>query len=550
MKRRIVFSAVLNQVQVGIVENSRLVEYYLERECKQRLVNNIYKGKVENILPGMGAAFVDIGLDRNAFLFLDDLPTPEDKERLRKGDSLLVQVAKEAEGTKGPRVKAQIALPGRYLVLLPYQTNTGISKQITDDEERNRLKEIAEEIAPQDMGVIVRTMAQGYSKEELSLDLDELLAEWALIQKKYKGKTPSRLLYQDYDLISRIIRDLYDPNYTEIIVDTPDLKGRVEQELEELGLDRLPQVELYQGKLNLFTYLGINKDLERACQERVWLDCGGYLVFNQTEALLSIDVNTGKYVGSTALQDTVLKTNLQAAEEIAHQLRLRNIGGIVIIDFIDMSESADKEAVLEQLSTSLGPDKTRTKLAGFTRLGLFELTRQKRKHTLAHMLETDCPHCQGTGRVSGDETVALQIAMEVKSLACEAEVEAILVHCHSAVAAQLIGPGGATLELLERQVGKAVFVRGDDSLVRQSYHLESGSEEQMSKKSHPVQVGERLTVHIVEPHATHHGNGLARVDGFVVECINCQTFVGQEVDVEITEVFRTSALARLIESKN
>lgn len=548
MQRKIVISALLNQVQVGIVENGRLVEYYLERDCKERLVNNIYKGRVENILPGMAAAFVDIGISKNAFLFLDDLPTPQDKETLRKGDSLLVQVAKEAEGTKGARVKAQIALPGRYLVLMPFQNNTGISKQITDPNERERLKEIAEELAPQNMGIIVRTMAQGCTVEELASDLEELRDEWTRIQKKYRGKTQSRLLYQDHDLIARIIRDLYNPVGTHIIVDSSELQERVESELSELGLQPSTPIELYRGKVNLFTYLGINKDLERARNQRVWLDCGGYLVFNQTEALLSIDVNTGKYVGSTGLQDTVLKTNLQAAEEIAHQLRLRNVGGIVIIDFIDMINSADREAVLDKLADSLGADKTRTNLCGFTRLGLVELTRKKAKRPLAHLLEVDCFHCHGTGKVTSDETVAFQIAMEVNSLALEEQVEAILVQCHSAVAAQLIGPGAETLKLLEKQVGKTVFVRGDDTLLRGEYKLESGSLADLEKKAHPVQLGERLRVEVLERHASHPGSGLARIDGFVIECLNCQSLVGQEVTVEIVEVQRTSALARLIES--
>lgn len=548
MERKIVISALLNQVQVGIVENRRLVEYYLERDFKERLVNNIYKGRVANILPGMGAAFVDIGMAKNAFLFLDDLLSKADKENLRIGDSIVVQVAKEAEGTKGPRVKAQIALPGRYLVLLPSQTNIGISKQITDSNERTRLKEIVEEIAPENIGLIIRTMAQGCSAEDLSQDLEELLLEWSRIQKKKVAKNQSPLLYRDHDLIARMIRDFYSPENTRIIVDSVELKEKVEGELSELGRSSLAPVELYQGRINLFTYLGIDKHLERAKKQRVWLDCGGYLVFNQTEALLSIDVNTGKYVGSTDLKDTVLKTNLQAAEEIAYQLRLRNIGGIVIIDFIDMPDADDKEAVLSRLSTSLGSDKTRTNLCGFTRLGLVELTRKKSKRPLSHMLETDCLHCHGTGRVTSDETLALLIAMEVKALALEEQVEAILVHCHSAVAAQLIGPGASTLVLLEKQVGKPIFVRGDDSLLRDDFKLETASASELKRKAYPVMLGERLTVEIEEAHVSHHSNGLARVDGYVIECLNCRSLVGQKATVEIIEVHRTSALARLIES--
>lgn len=473
MKRKIVISALLQQVQVGIVENGRLVEYYLERDCGDRLVGNIYKGRVENILPGMAAAFVDLGLEKNGFLFLADLGDREKQEQLKKGDTLLVQVSKEAIKPKGPRITTNIALPGRYFVLMPFQEHTGISRQITDDLERDRLREIAYELTPAGMGLIVRTVAEGCQLEELQEDVTELLQEWNKIQTKFESKTKTSLIYQDYDLLHRILRDLYVPETTKIMVDGADLKLKVEEELAGLGVKELPLVEHYTGKLNLFTYLGLDRDLKRARNNRVWLDCGGYLVFNQTEALLSIDVNTGKYVGSSDLQATVLKTNLEAAKEIAQQLRLRNVGGIVIIDFIDMSKPLNREAVLEELSTSLAQDKTRTNLLGFTRLGLVELTRQKSKRFLSHILEVDCPHCHGTGRVTADETIAFQIANEANSLALESEVEKIHVRCHSAVAAQLIGQKGKTLRALEAHMGKNMVVQGDDSLPRQYYELNS-----------------------------------------------------------------------------
>ncbi len=469
MERKIIMSALLNRVQVGIVENSRLVEYYLERNCKDRLLSNIYKGRVENILPGMGAAFVDLGMEKNAFLYLADAITD-----LKIGGAIMVQVSKEAVGTKGPRVTTKISLPGRYLVLMPLQDHSGISRQITDPDERLRLKEIAEEIRPDDMGIIIRTVAEGCTREELQDDLADLLKEWHRVQKKYKGKTQTPLLYRDYDLVHRILRDLYSSENTSIIVDNQELQRRIVEGLKELGVKGQAKVELYQGKVELFTYLGLKKELERAGNNRVWLDCGGYLVFDQTEALLSIDVNTGKYVGSKDLQDTVLNTNLEAAAEIAHQLRLRNTGGIVIIDFIDMSDPESREAVLEQLATSLRADKTRTNLLGFTRLGLVEMTRKKTERLLAHVLEVDCPYCKGTGRVVSDETLAFQIAIEVNSLALE-NVEAIEVNCHSAVAGHVIGSGGSNLRALEKHTGKTITVHGDDNMARQTYQVQSSS---------------------------------------------------------------------------
>lgn len=474
MERKIVISALLGQVQVGIVEQRRLVEYYLERDAKERLVSNIYKGRIENILPGMGAAFVDIGMEKNAFLFLADLGSSEAGEYLKIGDSVLVQVSKEAVGTKGPRVTTEIAIPGRYLVLMPFQQHTGISRQISDEEERLRLKGIAMDIRPQNMGIIVRTVAEGCTLEELEEDLDDLLQEWERIEKKHQSKSLSPLLYQDYDLIHRVLRDFYAQDETTIIVDSQQLQERVETELASLGVKGF-QVELYQGKVALFTQLGLEKDLERACNNRVWLDCGGYLIFNQTEALLSIDVNTGKYVGSTNLQETVLKTNLEAAQVIAHQLRLRNVGGIVIIDFIDMSVPKNRAVVLATLAQSLVADKTRTNLLGFTRLGLVELTRKKSKRLLANILEVECPHCRGTGRVTSDETMAFQIATKVNSLAAEESVAEVIVHCHSAVAAQIIGVGGINLRTLEKQTGKKVTIKGDDTLSRREYKIQKGT---------------------------------------------------------------------------
>lgn len=547
MERKIIISALLNQVQIGLVENGRLVEYYLEREYDQRLVGNVYKGRVENILPGMGAAFVDIGMEKNAFLFLADLPSKEAQVNLKTGQSILVQVSKEAVGNKGPRVTTDIALPGRYLVFMPFQNHTGISRQIPDEGERTRLKEMVSAICPEGRGLIVRTVAEGCTQEELHEDLEELLITWDTIERKYQGKAKTPLIYQDHDLIHRILRDFYADGMTKIIVDRVDLQKRVQSELEDLGVKNNIPVELYQGRIDLFTCLGLQKDLERARNNRVWLDCGGYLIFNQTEALLSIDVNTGKYVGDTDLQETVLKTNLQAAQEIAYQLRLRNVGGIVIIDFIDMIDNKNREAVLEKLAASFGTDKTRTNLLGFTRLGLVELTRKKSKRLLSHILEVDCPHCAGTGRVISDETVAFQIATKVHSLALEAKVEAILVHCHSAVAAQLIGVGASNLESLEEQTGKAIFVRGDDSRPRHSHEIRSGSIASIRAEAYPVEIGEKLWVTISEPHAKHRGSGVARVDGFVIECLHCQSLVGERVQIEITELHKTSALARLLD---
>lgn len=545
MNRKIMISSLLNQVRVGIVEDSRLVEYYLEQSGDERLEGNVYKGQVVNILPGMEAAFVDIGTGRNAFLFLPDIGRKA-RENLSVGHSLLVQVAKEGDGGKGPRVTPNIGLPGRFFVLMPHQAQTGISRRIVDKSERERLKEIAEEIRPEEMGLIVRTVAEGCSKKELKEDLHYLLREWKRIGRLNKTRAAPALLYRDYDLIHRIMRDQVAAEGTEIIVDSVELEKQVRSELKEIGLKKPHRVQLYSGTLDLFKHFGLQKDLERACGRRVWLNCGGYLIFDQTEALLSIDVNTGKYVGKKDLQQTVFRTNLEAAEEVARQLRLRNVGGIVIIDFIDMYKEENRKAVLQQLAVSLEADKTRTRLLGFTSLGLVELTRKKSRKPLYQMLQMECPLCAGAGRVIADEALALQIVLDIRSLILEQDVEAILVKCHSAVAAQIIGTEGSALKTLEEETGKTIFIKGHDNIARSSFELSSGTHEELKRQAYPVQVGERLRIEILDAHAKHGESGVGRINGFIIECLYCKSRIGETVEVEIVEVHRTSALARLV----
>ncbi len=546
MERKLVISTLLNQVQVGIVEDGRLVEYYLERDEHDRQVGNIYKGRVANILPGMEAAFIDIGTGKNAFFFLADLPKAKRNEGLKVGETLLVQVTKEAVGKKGPRVTNVLSLPGRYLVFMPDQNHVGVSRQIEDNEERERLREIGERIRPDNVGIIIRTVAEGCTEAELSEDLEELCEKWSQVQKSRRKQGPSALVYRDYDLIHRILRDFYNPNITEVIVDSDDLRRQVEDELKILSSSETNMIRLYEGKTNVFTHYGLSRDLERACGNYVWLDCGGYLVFNQTEALLSIDVNTGKYVGKNDLQETVFKTNLEAVKEICYQLRLRNVGGIVIIDFIDMNEESNREAVLDELKKCLDADKTHTNLLGFTRLGLVELTRKKNKKLLSHILAAKCPHCSGSGRVPADETIALIIASEVKSHSLEDEVEAVLVYAHPAIAALIIGPSGSNLTSLEQRTGKKIFVRGDVTLQRHDYYITSGNIKELEQRAYPVSLGDELKVTILERHATHKNSGLTRVDGYTIECTDCAALVGKTVTIKILHLHKTVGIAQLI----
>ncbi len=549
MERKIIISSVINQILVGIVEDQTLAEFFVERENQQRTVGSIFKGRVENVLPGMSAAFLNIGLERNAFLYVDDIENPNGQnieKLIRKGQELLVQVVKEPVGTKGARVITQLSIPGRFVVLMPGERHLGVSRQIKNPDERDRLRQLIGELCPEGFGLIVRTVAEGCTRKELQQDLKDLRQQWRHLKTKAgKAKTPS-LLYRDHDLLYRIVRDVLTDDVTEIIVDNRDIQEQVTEMIQALKLPHPLAVQLYSGSVALFEYMGLDKELERATKRRVWLDCGGYLVFDATEALMSIDVNTGKYVGKENLEDTVLETNLQAADAIARHLRLRNIGGIVIIDFIDMEEAAHRKQVLRRLEKALAADKAKTHVLGFTQLGLVELSRKKTKKPLASIVETPCPLCNGSGRVLSDETLALQAAQQAYSLAKESEVEEVMIRCHPNVASFLIGIGGVNLQALERDCGIRVFVRGEETMERDAIELQSGGDGSMGKEAVPVREGMELTVEVERAHAKNQRHGIARIEGYVLDIPGGAKWLGQTVRVRIKDVHKTYAVAEIM----
>ncbi len=466
MSRIIVISSVLDQVLVGIIDDGHLIEFFLEQDEQSRVVGNIYKGKVENVLPGMSAAFVDIGLDRNAFLYVDDISSQTGNKRItdlvHKGQEILVQVTKEPEGAKGCRIIERISLPGRFLVLMPTESNIGVSRQISDPIERERLKQIANELQVEGMGLIIRTVASGEALEDLRDDVVRLKKQWDRIEQNAKTMSAPALVYQDHDLVYRIVRDFVTRQVDEIVVDQVELYESVREMVSCLMQSNQTEVTLYRGKVGLLEQFGVLRDLEHATKKRVWLDSGGYLILDPTEALMSIDVNTGKYVGVDDLRETVLKTNLEAAGEIGKQLRLRNVGGIIIIDFIDMDRDEDRRKVIHALEVALAKDKTKSHVLGFTQLGLVEMTRKKSKKTLSHMLEVQCYHCWGTGRILSASIVALRVAHQIQSVAKESDIVEVKVECHPAVAAILIGSEGATLARLKKETKKVIQVAGND----------------------------------------------------------------------------------------
>ncbi|WP_324667818.1 Rne/Rng family ribonuclease [Geochorda subterranea] len=567
MRREILINVSHGETRAVMLEDGRLVEIHIEREAHQSVAGNIYKGRVENVLPGMQAAFVDIGLERNAFLYLADAPLYVDareqdgetetvdvlprrprRSKLREGQEVLVQVVKDPIGTKGARVVTHPTLPGRYLVLAPSTEYVGISRRIADEAERNRLKAIARRIRPKGMGLIVRTVAEGREEAELEADLRFLMKVWDRVVQKSRRASAPALLYRDHDLIYRLVRDVFNEDLARVVIDARAEYQKVLELAESLvGPSIRSRVELYQGERPLFEAHGVEAELERALDRRVWLGCGGYLVIDRTEAFTSIDVNTGRYIGTTSLADTVLRTNLEAAVEIARQIRLRDLGGIILVDFIDMDRKEDRDQVLARLIAELARDRTRTHVLGFTRLGLVEMTRKKVREDLYAVLQKPCPYCQGSGRVLSEATTAHKIEREIRRLARSSDAEAMLVATHPSVAAQVIGVGGANLRRLESETGKIIYVRGSDDVhIEEMRVVTVGSRREVEQMALPVKEGQVVDLEVEEPHVSNPRDGIARLEGYVVDIEGGGPHVGQRLRVEITKVFRTYAKGRVV----
>ncbi|MFZ7101842.1 MAG: Rne/Rng family ribonuclease [Peptococcaceae bacterium] len=555
MNKEIIVQSNEDETQVAVLEDEQLVEIYIERNISDRLVGSIFKGKVENVLPGMQAAFVNIGLEKNAFLYVEDalINAPENgvkiniRDILKEGQEILVQVAKEPIGNKGPRVTRQLTLPGRFLVLMPSVDYVGISRRISDEHERERLKNIADSIQIQNMGLIIRTVAEGACEEELKDDFEILLRTWQKIEHKEKVTSAPALIHKDLELVKRILRDVVTDDVRRIIVNS---RFTYEKIVELIGSKSLRYKLTLIDQPDLFSKYNIRQELVRALKRKVWLKSGGYIVIDQTEALASIDVNTGKYVGSIDLADTVLKTNLEAAVEIARQLRLRNIGGIIIIDFIDMENEEHRKEVLAKLDEELHKDKTKAHILGITSLGLVEMTRKKMRHSLSTSLEKLCPCCEGKGRVLSESTIAIEIKDELRELADRTLADSILVNANPDVASLLIGPGGTLLKQLENRLNKKVVVRGRNNLKIDQYKIQAiyGAQE-LANQIIPVEENQLIKVLVEEPHSQRPRDGIARIEGYVIDIESGGKLVGQKIIVEIIKVYKTYAKASIINTQ-
>jgi ribonuclease E len=406
-ERRMLVTEGAERTQIGVIEGRTLVEHYVTRKTGRSMVGNIYLGRVQNVLPGMEAAFIDIGKGRNAVLYAGEVnyneedldgEAPRIEKALKPGQAILVQVTKDPIGAKGARLTTQVSLAGRYLVLQPEDSTFGISRRLPE-AERLRLREILKEVRPKGLGLIVRTAAEGATADDLRADLARLQARWDTIERKAKKASPPAVIYQEPELVVRVIRDIFSPDFVELVVDAPGLYERVKTYLEEVAPDLLPKVRAHDGRLALFEQYRVSEQIHKALERKVWLPSGGSLVIDQTEAMTVVDVNTGKYVGKSNLEETVVATNLEAAEEIVRQLRLRDIGGIIIIDFIDMLFEKNQHAVVERLRSALARDKTKSQVMEVSSLGLVQMTRKRVSGGLLDSFSETCPACEGRGVV-------------------------------------------------------------------------------------------------------------------------------------------------------
>jgi ribonuclease G len=503
----IVINATSRETRVALLENALMTEIFFERPQERGIVGNIYKGYVTKILPGIQAAFVDIGLKKAGFLYVSDIqgnpsslqpdesvlpseaqpilsssvaalpaaPPPSPwriEELLEEGQELLVQVVKEPLGTKGCRLTSQITLPGRYLVLIPGVPHIGISRRIAAEEEKLRLRQLVQTLLPTNMGCIVRTLSAGATREALQADMQFLVALWNDVQRKGTQAAVPQMVHQELDLPLRTLRDLLGENINRCLIDDVATYTRAEAFARTYFPHLVSKVELYQGVIPLFEASNIEQQIERALLSKVRLKSGGYITIDHTEALIAIDVNTGQYTGNADPDDTILTTNLEAIEEVARQLRIRNLGGLIIIDFIDMEHPAHRAQVMRRLEECLQQDRARTKVLHISEFGLVEMTRQRVRTSLNRLLQEPCPCCGGTGVVETTATVCAKIFREIQRVTrVVPHAEAVTIHVHPAVADRLHNEEKAYVSELEAHLRLRLTIKANDNLRKDQFNV-------------------------------------------------------------------------------
>ncbi len=468
-KEEILINVTPSEVRAALLENGVLQEVYVERAARRGLISNIYKGRVLRVLPGMQAAFIDIGLERTAFLHASDIASlrngedagddPEIRGLVREGDEIMVQVVKDPLGNKGARLTTYITLPSRHLVLLPRSRTVGISARIEDEDERERLRLIVEELLAEhgvDCGAIVRTVAEGADRASIAADLRYSLKLWDVVRDRCRDSEAGSLVHEDLSLPLRVQRDMVTADVERVLVDSEKDFEAMQDFAATYLPDNGPTLELYRRRRPIFDLHGIEDEIRKSLERNITLKSGGYLIFDQTEAMTTIDVNTGGYVGHRNLEETIYRTNLEAAIAIARQLRLRNLGGIIIIDFIDMEEHDHRENVLQVLEQELARDHARHQITPVSPLGLVEMTRKRTRESLQHVLCEDCPACSGRGFVMTAETVCFEIFREIIRQSRQFEFDEVMVLAHEDVIELLLDEQARSLADLSEQTGKAV----------------------------------------------------------------------------------------------
>ena len=485
MNGEVLVNVAPRETRVALLEGGQLQEIFVQRADRHGLVGNVYLGVVKRVLPGMQAAFVDIGLERTAFLHVSDLAqvprgnsngddTPDIRRYLHEGQRLLVQVQKDPLGSKGARLTTQISVPSRYLVLLPDGSGAGVSSKIEDEIERERLKQITERLmAAQQIngGYIARTAGEGASEEALAADMQFLARLWQSVQALAKTATPGTLVHGDLPLVMRILRDLLGTQVDRVRIDSREGWQSVREFAQRFVPEMAERIELYENDGPIFDLYGVEDELVRALDRRVTLKSGGHLVFDQTEAMTTVDVNTGAYVGHRNLEETILKTNLEAAQAIARQLRLRNLGGIIILDFIDMQDETHRDLVLQALAKALARDPAKTMISEMSALGLVQMTRKRTRESLGHILCEACPTCGGRGSLRSVETVCNEIFREIVRSARQFEAKELVVLAAPAVVTRLLDEQSEVIAELQELIKRPIRLQAENLYPQESFDV-------------------------------------------------------------------------------
>jgi ribonuclease G len=542
----------------------RIAELYLERRGARSIVGNIYKGKVDNVLPGLEAAFVDIGLEKNGFLHVDEivLPGVEAPKRgrgggrkisdlLAPGQEIVVQVVKDPLKTKGARLSMEVTIAGRYMVYAPTGEGIGVSRRL-EDRERERLRRQTAKLDLGGGGAIVRTAAHGAQRADFERELLYLHKLHDVLVKRVEDTPAPAMVFQEADLSVRVVRDIFSEHFERAVVDNKQQHQRLVSFFSRTAPELVERVELWEDPKPLFEAYRVDEAIAGVLSSRVDLPSGGYLMIDYAEALTVIDVNSGSFIGrgkGAALEDTITKTNLEAAEEVVNQLRLRDIGGIIVIDFIDMARARNRDAVMKTLRKCLDEDRTKTFTAEISKLGLVEMTRQNVTEGVREIMSRPCPTCDGEGVIRSEETIAIDFERRLRDVAAEhPDVEAFLVQINPRVTAEFTGQSARMLRSLEADTHKFFHFEGSEGLVLDHFAITfKGTREEVEERALPFREGDEVLVSIVEPHMYDVDDAVAKIDGYIISISGAAPHVGEKRMVRIDQVGRTAATALLLD---